>query len=252
MVFGLKRKLATGLDILSSTLLEPTTFIRNPVLAGEKVKQRRADVRAGKKGAVSSIIGETLTATALIGGSVLGAGTLAGRSIVAKTVPKLLPTTIPKALGTATLGGILITSKEARKKTAKIIDDPTKVGREAGKVIDKVVAGEETGRVGDIIKTAGLVGGGAVLGAGVVAGGKKVIDIIKRPKVLEPSKSPTETPSSAALPSSSIPSQKISSPNEPPVVEPTKEVSAPTPSVVVNNNIKINAANKRFINNVKV
>jgi len=149
---------AKGLDILSGILLEPTTFIKSPSKAGELVAARRETIKSGDKSAAFDVIAETLTATAIAGGAILGAGTAAGRAAALKVGAKLAPTTIPKALGAATVGGILISSQSARKVVGQVIEDPTKVGRRAGEVIDTVVRGGDVDII-DAFKTAGLIGG---------------------------------------------------------------------------------------------
>ena len=245
-------KLATGLDIVSSILLEPTTFIKSPTKAGQKVKERREKIRAGDKKEAVGVIAETLTATGIAAAAVLGAGTAAGRGVVAKVAPKLLPTTIKKGVVTATGAGILFTSPTARKIAGKFIEDPTKVGREAGEVIEKVKKGEETGKFTDVLKTAGVVGGAAALVGGGIALAKKLKG---DPKPASPSDTPQSTLPSAALPTGVIPTQAVATPTSQPVVTPSKEPSTQVPSVNVTNNIKINnrsSANRRFINTINV
>ena len=246
-------RFATGLDVLSSVLLEPTTFIKSPTAAGAKVRKRRADIRSRKKGAAGKVIGEILTSTALAAGAILGAGTLAGRAVVAKVAPKLIPRTLGGAATAATGAGILLVSPTARKAVAGVIEDPTEVGRQAGRVIESAAKGEDVGAIGDVLKTAGIVGGAV---AGGVAISKGVGFIKSKIKPAETAKSPTSTPTSAALPTSNlVPTQAIVSSDTEPVIAVRKAELTPSPSVTVNNNIKINnrsSANRRFINNVNV
>lgn len=245
-----------GLDILSSALLEPTTFIKSPTKAGEKVKARRERIRRGDKKEAVAVVAETLTATAIAASAILGGGTAAGRAVVAKVAPKLLPTTIKKAAVLATGTGILLSSPGARRLVGGLIDDPTKLGRGAGEVIEKVRKGEDTGKFTEVLKTAGIIGAGAVAVGGAVAIGKRVLGGRKAAEVVaQPNAGTIGVPTSAGVGGGAIPSQALSSTTDEPVVTPTKEPSTSVPSVVVKNNIKINnrsSANRRFINNVYV
>lgn len=240
------------LDILSSVLLEPTTFIKSPTKAGEKVRVRRKKIRRGVKGEVGKVIGETLTSTALIGGALLGGGTVAGRAIVAKVAPKLIPRTARSIATVATGTGILLVSPTSRKAVLGVLEDPTEVGRQAGRVIEKAAKGEDVGAFGDVLKTAGLVGGAVAGGVGIAKG----VEFIKgKIKLATPGKTPMDTPTSAGLPKTPVPTQAIVTQDSEPVVSVQKAKVTPAPSVTVNNDIKINnrsSANRRFINNVKV
>lgn len=247
---------AKTLDIVSGILLEPTTFIKNPSEAGRKVRRRREKIISGDKSAAYDVIGETLTATALLGGGVLGVGTAAGRAAALKLAPKLAPTSIRGALGTATVGGVLITSKTARDYASRVIQDPTKLGREAGVLLDKAVEGKDVGGIPTALKNAGLLGAGVVAGAGAIALGKAAVSKVKG-LVSPKQKSSTETlPTSLMIPTYSQSTGSITSSE--PVISTTKTAEdMPPPSVVVNNNIKINnssksSANRRFINNVHI
>ena len=159
-----------ALDITSSILLEPTTFIKSPTKAGALVKERRRKIRRGDKKEAVKVIAETLTATAIGAGAILGFGTAAGRVVVGKALTKLAPTTIPKAIGLATVGGVLLTSPKARKVAGGFIEDPTKIGRGAGEIIE----GKEVGFI-EALKTGGLIGAGVVTGVGAV----KLIEKVK-------------------------------------------------------------------------
>ena len=224
---------AKGLDILSSVLLEPTTFFRDPVKAGRKVQKRRADVRSGVKGSATAIVAETLTATAIATGLLLGGATVGGRAVAGKILTRIAPTTIPKVIGTATVGGILLTSKTARKAAATIIDDPTKLGREAGALLEKAVAGEEVGTLGGALKTAGVVGLGIAGVAGAIGLAKKFKG---DPKSVGLSPSDPQVPTSGIIPSNFVPTATdLVSPSDVSVIEKPLEQQAQTPAVIVNN-----------------
>lgn len=152
------------LDITSAMMLEPTTFIKSPTEAAQLVKERREAIALGDKEEAVAVVMETLMATAIGTGAVLGVGTMAGRVVVGKVLTKLAPTTIPKAIGLATATGILITSPTARGVVSTFIDDPTKLGRGAGEIIE----GEKDIGLGEALITGGLVGAGVVLGAGAI------------------------------------------------------------------------------------
>jgi len=191
-------KIAKGLDILSSTLLEPTTFIKSPTQAGLLVAERRRKIRTAPKGKVNvealKVVGETLLSTGLAAGALLGAGTAAGRALVVKQVPriakKLVPKTLGSALGTIAVSGLLVSSPKARKVAVNL----PKTAFSGGQILAKVV---ETGKaplgIKQAILTGGLIGGGAVAGAkilGVIKGGtdKKVLTNISQvvPSIMTP------------------------------------------------------------------
>lgn len=226
----------TALNQISSILLEPTTVFKEGFgVAGRKVQARREKIRLGDRKEAVSVIAETLTATALVGAGILAIGSplVAGRLIV-----KALPTTLKGQLGLVTGTGILLSSKVVRKKAGQFIQDPTKVGREAGELIDKVVAGEDTGDIGDVFKTAGLVGAGVgIVGAGILLG-KKLKDRKKDIKVVDPS----DVPSSNALPISPIPDANSPLSTDPVVALPPETRSPTEINVRVVNRPQINIA----------
>lgn len=245
------------LDTLSATLLEPTTFIKSPSKAADLVKERRKKIIAGDKSAFYDVIGETLTATGYGVAGTLALGTAGGGAVATNIAKALIPNTLRKVAVTSTIGGILATSQVARNKALQILQDPTKIGRESGLLIDKAVAGESLGGVTDALKKAGIIGGAIVGGAGLVAGAKALKDKITNLRA----KSPSQVPTSNALPNTLSPvmNSPLSStglPSAPVIATAEEEKSTPSPpSVVVNNNIKINnssksSANRRFINNV--
>jgi len=224
--------ISKGLDILSSILLEPTTFIKDPVKAGKLVSDRRAKIRKGEKGEFTKVIAETITSTALAAGAILGGGTVAGRAAVARFAPKLIPKTVKGGLLTSTAGGILLTSPTARRLVSGTIQDPTKTGREAGELIERIANKEDTGSFKDIVKKAGVAGGAIALGAGAIGVGKALIG----------DKSPSDVPSSLALPSTPIPNALTPITDEPVVATAAKPAVVPKPSV----NVKV--INKPQIN----
>lgn len=252
---------AKALDILSSTLLEPTTFItKGPAAAGRKVAERRARLRRTKS--LSEAVGtasEALTATALIGGGILGTATAGGRAVASRLIPKLIPKTPRGILATTTAAGILITSPTARRFAGRFVEDPTRLGRGTGEIIEKASKGEDVGGIKEALKKAGLIGAG-IAGTGLlIAGAKKLLSRDKRPPQLpttqfQPISNLGTTP---LIVTGGAPS---STGDVTPVISPTKAtkeegVTLPPPSVTVNNNIRINnrsSANRRFINTIHV
>lgn len=218
-----------ALDITSSILLEPTTFFRSPSQAGKIVAGRRADVRSGVKGSATAIVAETLTATAIASGLLLGGATAGGRAVAGQILAKAAPTTVPKIITGATVGGILLTSKKARNVAGTFVDDPTKLGREAGAILEKAVAGKDVGTLSGALKTAGVAGLAIAGGAAVVGAVKK---LKTAPKEIGKSPSDAVVPTSKAIPSNTVPLSTDLSPVE--VISPT-ESEAKTPGVVVNN-----------------
>lgn len=172
-------KVSTGLDIVSGILLEPTTFIKSPTKAGLLVKERRRKVRSQPKGLKTinipalKVVGETLLSGGILAAGLLGAGTVAGRALVVRTVPKVVKAAIPKtiggALGTIAVSGVLVSSPKARS-AAKALPKTVFTG---GQILGGVLEGKDTGLgIGKAILTGGLLGGGAIAV-------KKGIDIIK-------------------------------------------------------------------------
>lgn len=246
-----RSKIAKGLDILSSVLLEPTTFIKSPTPAGEKVAARRADVRAGVPGAASSIIAETITSTLIAGAGILGGAQLAAASkagVLGATLTKAGAVVIPTTLRGKLLGltgiGILTTSQAARGFLGGIIQDPTKAGREAGLLIEKALAGEETGGFVDALKKAGIIGGIVAGGAGAIILGKKLLGKGKTADAVL--NTPSGVPGSIALPVSVIPDSLAPITEAPVVAEIVKEVipipEAPDINIKVINKPQINLA----------
>jgi len=187
--------------------------------------------------------------------NVLGVGALgvlvAGSPLAPIISKAVIPKTIPQAVAGLTGIGILTTSKRARDLVAGTIKDPTKLGRGAGDIIEKVLDKDTEGlTVIDALKAGGVIGAGALVVGGAVVAGKKFLDKRKTQS------SPTDTPLSAALPRASMPLSQLQATGSPAeVILQPKEPHTSAPSVVVNNNIKINnksSANRRFINNVHV
>jgi len=74
---------STALDIVSAPLSQPRTTLTKGLRAGtEEVKQRREDIKAGKKGGLG-VIGTTLASTAVVAGGVVAAGSLFATTIAA-------------------------------------------------------------------------------------------------------------------------------------------------------------------------
>ena len=235
----IKRRFAKALDVTSAILLEPTTFIKNPSKAGDIVRDRREDIRkTGDLSKALDVVGETLTATAIGAGLILGASNPA---VAGRLALKALPKTLKGQIGAVTAGGILITSETARKFTGKFIQDPTKIGREAGLLIDKVTSKEGSdSSIMDALKSAGLIG------AGVVAGGLVVKKLFgKNDKTADAVvNSPGQVPSSVALPVSPIPTSTQAVTSEPVV----KKLEVDTPPIVSTPDINVKVINKPQVN----
>jgi len=228
-----------GLNILSSTLLEPTTLLTKGFGAAErKVAKRRADITRTKDiSKALDVVGETLTSTALIAGAVLGGGTVAGRALVAKVAPKLIPKTPKSILLTATGTGILTTSKSARKFVGGILQDPTKTGREAGLLLDRTLAGkEDDSSFVDIAKKAGVAG---VVIAGVAGGLGLASKFKNRDKTPDGiSRSPTSIIGGLVpTPLSELSPDPVIAKKEKPAL-----VSAPAVNIKINNKPQVNVA----------
>ena len=249
---------AKALDILSSTLLEPTTFIRNPAAAGRLVAERRAEIRRTKDIQLAfDVVGETLTSTAIAGAAVLGA---ANPAIARSLFLKVLPRTPKSIAATFTAGGLILGSPTLRSFVSSAIEDPTRLGRRGGELFEKALKGEDVGGFKEALKKAGIIGGGiaAVVGVGALAkklfGGKSG----KSLPAVAGGGAPQSVPTSIALPSSPVPSPLVTGQKQEEVItkEEPKLVDKPSaPSVTVNNNIRINnrsSANRRFINNVSM
>jgi len=247
-----RTRTAKALDIISSTLLEPTTFIRNPAAAGRLVAARRAEIRRTKDIQLAfDVVGETLTSTAVGAAALFGA---VNPALARSAFLRILPRT-PKAIAaSATAGGLLISSPSIRGFVGGVLQDPTRLGRRGGELFEKALKGEDVGGVKSALAKAGLIGGAvaAVVGAGALA--KRIFGRGKEVVATGISGSPSLVPMSIAAPSSPAPSPIE---EEPVIAETTPAlVEKPAaPSVVVNNNIKINnrsSANKRFINHVNL
>jgi hypothetical protein len=172
-------------------MLEPTTLItKGPKAAIQKVRERRLDIeKTMDTSKALDVVGETLTATAGYAALTLGAAAPAAAGRAALSV---LPKTPKAILGTVTGAGILTTSKTARNYVTKVLQDPTKLGREAGLLIDKAATGKDVGGVVDSLKTAGLIGAGiaATVGAQKLYTGIKDKISQKSVSVLSPSEVP--------------------------------------------------------------
>ena len=236
-----------ALDILSSVLLEPVTLVtKGPSAAGKLVKTRREEIEhTGSVSKAAGVVFETLTA-ATVGAALVGAAaapaTAAG--IGFNVGARLLPKTLLGGVGAATGAGILITSSAARSKVADIAQDPTKIGREAGLLIDKAVGGKDVGGLGDAVKTAGLVGAGVVGTVAVLKGVDKVKDIFLGDKVADKViNSPSDVPTALALPSDSVP-DALAPITDTPVVETTPKPVDTSPAQAIN----IKVINKPQVN----
>lgn len=244
-----QRKIATALDVVSGILLEPTTFIKSPLAAGRKVKARREEIsKTGDVSKAFDVVGETLTAATFFTG--IGAAARAPRAALVAAKKAIPKTPLGKFAGLSA-GGILATSKTARK----FAEDPTKIGREAGLLIEKSGKGEKLPGVLDALKIGGLVGAAVVAGAGVKKGLEKIFT--KTPDAAV--NIPSQVPTSIALPPSPVPIVLASpigltgapgAPGAPAVAEPviaeTPKPSETSPPGATEINVKV--VNKPHIN----
>lgn len=187
---SLKKSVAGGLDTLSAIYSHPkTTLTGIAKLALPSTRQEGAEAVMGaikktkKEGAGKTIV-RTVTHTAIASATLLGAGTVAGRAVVAKI---LIPTTVKgviKTAGVVALGaGALSTSQTVRS----VASDPAKIPELAfggGQIVGKAIEGEALPDIKQALITGGLVGAGVVAGVGVVAVGKKLLD--KAPSIITP------------------------------------------------------------------
>lgn len=232
------------LDIVSSILLEPTTFIKSPTQAAFKVEARRKEIRkTGDVGKALDVVGETLTAAGIGAAGILAAGSPAAAGGIAL---KALPKTLKGQITAFTAGGILVTSKQARKLAGKFIQDPTKIGREAGLLIDKALSGKDVGGVGEALKKAGIVGAIVAGGVGAVALTKKIFggkgESTKTPD--QAINTPSQVPGSIALPISVIPDALTPIVEAPVIAETPKVDAVGAPSAEIN----VKVINKPQIN----
>ena len=231
---------AKFLDALSSVFLEPKTIITKGFgEAGKLVAKRRKKIRGGDTALGISTIFEIGAAASIPIAATLG---IANPAAAAKIAAGLIPKTIGGKIGAITVGGVLITSKTAREQASKFIADPTKIGREAGILIDKAAKGEETGSVVDALKTAGIIGGTAALVGGAAIVGKKALDKFKTP--ITKIETPSTVPSSIALPTSVIPTSLQA------ITEPQPVVAKTAPAVLpkTGQDINIKRINKPQLN----
>jgi len=241
---------AKTLDIISSTLLEPTTFIRSPSRAGRLVAERRARTTT-----LSQAVGttsEALVTAGFLTGGLLGTVTAGGRAVAARTLPRLVPRTVKGGLGATLAGGILVTSPGARRLVGRSIEDPTRAGREAGLLIEKLRTGEDVGGFKEGLKKAGLIGAGLVGTGLLIAGAKKVFGRDKKAPVIAPLAAAQPISNLGTAPTAATTGLATQAPTEQ-VITPTaseeKEISAPP--ITVNTNIKIDnksSLSRRFIN----
>lgn len=233
-----------SLDILSSLMLEPVTVItKGPAAAGQLVKARREEISRTKDiGKALDVVGETLTSTLIAGGLVLGASAPATAGQLLKGA---LPSSLKGYLATSTGLGILATSKQARDFVGKILQDPTKLGREAGLLIDKAFEGKDMGGVSDALRKAGLLGAGVVGGAAAYSGFQALMDKITANKPADTViNTPSQVPSSLALPSDAIPNALSPISSAPVIASPVPE-AIPTATVP---DINVKVINKPQIN----
>ena len=171
----------------------------------------------------------------LLGIIPLGIG---GTGVFPSVVP-LIPKTVPGVVGAVTGAGILTSSPSAREFVGGVIKDPLKLGREAGLLIEKAVAGEDI-PFGEAAKVAGIAG----LTVAAVVGGKKVIEKFKDRKTIDQIPGPSGVPTSIALPTDRVPD--VFAPlSEGPVVEETPEAVVPGAGAT---DINIKVINKPQIN----
>jgi len=235
------------LDVVSSTLLEPTTLItKGPGEAGRLVKKRREEISRTKDiSKALDVVGETLTSTLVAGGLVLGAANPAAAGGVLRG---LIPKTIGGKIGATTLGGVLITSPTARKVVGRFAEDPTKIGREGGILLEKSLSGKEKEIPGvvEALKVGGILGAGVAAAVGAKKVGEKLFG--PRPKTVPTTtEDPTTVPTSIALPSATSVPDSLAPIADTPVVastpKPASEMAqVPDVNVKVVNKPQVNVA----------
>jgi len=164
--------------------------------------------------------------------------------------------TFGRSFSTLTGIGILTTSPLARGFLARRLRDPTRTGREIGKLIEDpsklLPEGEETtgGKFRDILERAGLVGGAAVLGAAGISAVQRFRERRQEQAVIP----------SQAFPSAILPAQPSLTPRTQPLGAAEKEVEPEAilpvepiklPSIKITNKPQINISfrkTRRFIN----
>lgn len=241
---------AKTLDVISSTLLEPTTFIRSPSRAGRLVAERRA--RTFTLSTAVGTVSETLVAAGALAGGITGVFTSGGRIVAARVLPKLIPRTPKSILLTATGTGILVTSETARRFVARTIEDPTRAGREAGILGERLAKGQDVGGFKEGLKKAGLIGAGLVGTGLLIAGAKKLLTRKKTPVAapLQPSQPISNLGSAPTVTTPGLPTPTVEQVIIPTISEKEGLEGAP---VTVTTNIKIDnrsSSNRRFINTI--
>ena len=233
------------LETIAAGFTEPTTFLKSPTSAIEKVRARKRRIKAGDMKELQKVNREILTKGVTGVGTALLGGTAVGRKVVGAVVPKLIPTTPVGILGATTGAGILLTSKRSRQAVGEFTRDPLRFGAETGEIIEKAVEGKELPGVKEALLGAGIVGAGIVGGVAAKKGAEKLFS--KEPKVLTPS----QVQSSIALPSDGIP-DALTPISDAPVVATTPEpkptpASVPAVNVKVINKPQVNVANAQSI-----
>lgn len=249
--FSFKKSGAKALDIISSTLLEPVTLItKGPNKAAELVKKRREEIKATKDlSKAFDVAGEAATSASIAAAATLG---IANPSAALGVLKGLVPSTLGGKVAGITGAGILISSAKGREIAARFAQDPTKIGREAGILIDKAAKGEDVGGVVNALKTAGLIGAGVAATAGATKVVKSILNKKKGKTADAAINRPQQVPTSVVTQASPIPdpldpisdTPVVSSPQEP-TVQPMAE--APDINIKVINKPQINVAQAQSI-----
>jgi len=258
--------IAKGLNYISAAVLEPTTLIRDPRAAAQKVRDRRAAVRRGEKGAAASVIGESIgfaaTGTALTLGAA-PASTLAGagraaaalrsgqaavRGLAAKTVSKGGQFSLPRTALTVTGVSALASSPTLRSIGASTIEDPTKTGRAIGSGIEKInekakgsSAFQKALAIGGLAAAAGLLGAGAVAATKAVKNRFSRAPVAATPGAQPVALSPTLGEITPLTSQSAVTGGEVPVIDEPAPVEASAGALTPSPvNVRVHNRVNIN------------
>jgi len=215
----LKSDITGGLDLLSAGFSHPLLTIRDPLSAVKRTKQ---------EGALQTSL-RTVRNTAIVAAPLVGAARTAILSAAAS--PKNL------LLGTGLIGAAIASPKV--RTGIDVATDPTTAFR-AGKLVGGVVEGKTPNISSkDALKTAGIVGAGAVIAGGVIAGTKKAKGAISAiPKLAPELKSMPSPQVIGGVPVEPQTTKKRETPTTKITVKPTFNISPPKTKILINNVIQ--------------
>lgn len=201
-MFGkLKKDIGGGLDVLSAVYSHPITttkvIAKLPFQKEKSSQQLRAVVKKTKKEGAKKTILRTIRTTAVASAVVVGGGTSAGRTFVAKTLIPKTPKGLLKIPLAVTGLTVLATSRKARKSVDVATDPTTWV--KGGEIIGETI---ETGKPPlspkEALLTGGLLAGGVVGAVAVTKGLDSLPSIIPEKPVGQSNQIPL-TPATATI-----------------------------------------------------